>query len=114
MYNPGTNLVYGEGETLSRCKVLTNDKVIVTQGVDIGKVMPIQVWAASLGATLHDPPVKDASTVEGTSSQADCSNCTYAPECLYVKARRPSYTEVSEEIYCIKKDDTVRITYDSE
>lgn len=49
-YHEGMNLSCGEGETLSRVKVLTEGKIIITHGFGLGQVMTIKDWFVLTGA----------------------------------------------------------------
>ena len=48
-------LSYGEGENLSRVKVLTEGRVIITHGFGLGQVMTLRDWFVLIGADDSSP-----------------------------------------------------------
>ena len=108
---PGINLVYGKDEKMSRCKVLTDNKVIITHGLGIGQVMTLRDWYVLVGAkrlyldSLGQVDVIGDNHAIEQANAYDCSVCVKKDSCGYFKAMSQENSvpqEVSEEVFCKK------------
>jgi hypothetical protein len=108
---PGINLVYGKGDKMSRCKVLIDNKVIITHGFGLGQVMTLRDWYVLVGAkhlyldSLGQVDVIGDNHAIEQANAYDCSTCVKKDNCGYFKAmsqENMAPEEVVEEVLCKK------------